>query len=96
MHPSTPFQVSSGTLLLRLELNPSITFQTTFSAPAGNAPLALDMGSMGKGQVWINGKSLGRYWPAYKASGTCGECNYAGTYHEKKCLSKCGEASQRW
>lgn len=71
-------------------------FQTTFNAPAGNTPLALDMGSMGKGQVWINGQSVGRYWPAYKASGSCGECNYAGTYDEKKCLSNCGEASQRW
>ncbi|XP_062157435.1 beta-galactosidase 1 [Alnus glutinosa] len=75
---------------------PLTWFKTTFSAPAGNAPLALDMGSMGKGQVWVNGKSLGRYWPAYKASGTCGECNYAGTYSEKKCLRNCGEASQRW
>lgn len=54
------------------------------------------MGSMGKGQVWINGQSVGRYWPAYKASGTCGFCDYAGTFNEKKCLSNCGEASQRW
>lgn len=51
---------------------------------------------MGKGQVWINGQNVGRYWPAYKATGSCGECNYAGTYSEKKCLSNCGEASQRW
>ncbi|XP_050285611.1 beta-galactosidase 1 [Quercus robur] len=75
---------------------PLTWYKTTFNAPAGNTPLALDMGSMGKGQVWINGQSVGRYWPAYKASGTCGECNYAGTYDEKKCLSNCGEASQRW
>lgn len=75
---------------------PLTWYKTTFDAPAGRSPLALDMGSMGKGQVWINGQSLGRYWPAYKASGACGECNYAGTYDEKKCLSNCGEASQRW
>ncbi|KAG2728822.1 hypothetical protein I3843_01G217200 [Carya illinoinensis] len=75
---------------------PLMWYKTMFNAPAGNTPLALDMGSMGKGQVWINGQSLGRYWPAYKASGTCGECNYAGTYNEKKCLRNCGEASQRW
>ncbi|KAK9101294.1 hypothetical protein Scep_024724 [Stephania cephalantha] len=68
-------------------------FQCT---PRGNDPLALDMGSMGKGQVWINGESIGRHWPAYKASGSCGGCNYAGTYGEKKCQSNCGEASQRW
>ncbi|KAI3832427.1 hypothetical protein MKX03_020661 [Papaver bracteatum] len=71
--------------------------KTLFSAPEGDVPLALDMGTMGKGQVWINGKSIGRYWPAYKASGgTCGNCDYAGTYNEKKCESNCGEASQRW
>ncbi|KAK7859240.1 beta-galactosidase 1 [Quercus suber] len=75
---------------------PLTWYKTTFNAPAGNTPLALDMGSMGKGQIWINGQSVGRYWPAYKASGTCGECNYAGTFDEKKCLSNCGEASQRW
>ena len=73
-----------------------IILQTVFNAPAGNAPLALDMNSMGKGQIWINGQSVGRYWPAYKASGNCGGCNYAGAYSEKKCLSNCGEASQRW
>ncbi|XP_041000720.1 beta-galactosidase 1-like [Juglans microcarpa x Juglans regia] len=83
-----------GSLVARRQ--PMMWYKTMFNAPAGNSPLALDMGSMGKGQVWINGQSLGRYWPAYKASGTCGECNYAGTYNEKKCLSNCGEASQRW
>ncbi|KAK4269257.1 hypothetical protein QN277_022441 [Acacia crassicarpa] len=75
---------------------PLTWFKTTFDAPRGVAPLALDMGSMGKGQIWINGQNLGRYWPAYKASGTCGDCQYAGTYSEKKCASNCGEASQRW
>lgn len=70
--------------------------QTTFNAPAGNEPLALDLNTMGKGQVWINGQSIGRYWPGYKASGNCGACNYAGWFDEKKCLSNCGEASQRW
>ncbi|KAF5453009.1 hypothetical protein F2P56_027956 [Juglans regia] len=83
-----------GSLVARRQ--PMMWYKTMFNAPAGNSPLALDMSSMGKGQVWINGQSLGRYWPAYEASGTCGECNYAGTYNEKKCLSNCGEASQRW
>jgi len=71
-------------------------FQTTFSAPAGDSPLAVDMGSMGKGQIWINGQSLGRHWPAYKAVGSCSECSYTGTFREDKCLRNCGEASQRW
>ncbi|XP_027929535.1 beta-galactosidase 1-like isoform X2 [Vigna unguiculata] len=75
---------------------PLTWYKTSFDAPAGTAPLALDMDSMGKGQVWLNGQNLGRYWPAYKASGTCDYCDYAGTYNENKCRSNCGEASQRW
>ncbi|XP_058743535.1 beta-galactosidase 1-like [Vicia villosa] len=75
---------------------PLTWYKTTFDAPLGVAPLALDMISMGKGQVWLNGQHLGRYWPAYKASGSCEYCNYAGTYNEKKCGTNCGEASQRW
>ncbi|XP_020223363.1 beta-galactosidase 1 [Cajanus cajan] len=83
-----------GSLVSRRQ--PLTWYKTTFDAPAGSAPLALDMNSMGKGQVWLNGQNLGRYWPAYKASGTCDYCDYAGTYNEKKCTSNCGEASQRW
>ncbi|MCI11311.1 beta-galactosidase 3-like, partial [Trifolium medium] len=41
-----------------------------FNTPAGNEPLALDLGSMGKGQVWINGQSIGRYWMAYAKGDT--------------------------
>ncbi|XP_022949187.1 beta-galactosidase 1-like [Cucurbita moschata] len=75
---------------------PLTWFKTTFNAPAGSSPLALDMSSMGKGQIWLNGQSIGRYWSAYKASGSCDHCNYTGTYNENKCSSNCGEASQRW
>ncbi|KAF2301046.1 hypothetical protein GH714_019578 [Hevea brasiliensis] len=48
---------------------PLMWYKTTFNAPAGNSPLAVDMDSMGKGQE---------------------------TFSENKCLSNCGEASQRW
>ncbi|XP_010451557.1 PREDICTED: beta-galactosidase 4-like [Camelina sativa] len=75
---------------------PLTWYKSTFATPAGNEPLALDMNTMGKGQVWINGRNIGRHWPGYKAQGSCGRCNYAGTYDAKKCLSNCGEASQRW
>ncbi|XP_020585039.1 beta-galactosidase-like isoform X2 [Phalaenopsis equestris] len=75
---------------------PLTWYKAFFSAPGGDEPLALDMGSMGKGQIWINGKSIGRYWPAYRASGSCGSCDYRGAYNEKKCQSNCGESSQRW
>ncbi|KAF2285145.1 hypothetical protein GH714_038820 [Hevea brasiliensis] len=72
------------------------SYKTTFDAPEGNEPLALDMSSMGKGQVWVNGRSVGRHWPGYIARGSCGDCNYAGTFDDKKCRSNCGEPSQRW
>ncbi|KAK3210506.1 hypothetical protein Dsin_015212 [Dipteronia sinensis] len=75
---------------------PMTWYKTTFNAPGGNDPLALDMSTMGKGLVWINGQSIGRHWPGYIARGNCGACNYAGTYSDKKCKTNCGEPSQRW
>lgn len=69
--------------------------QAYFDAPSGNEPLALDMRSMGKGQVWINGESLGRYWMAY-AKGDCNTCSYSGTYRPTNCLRRCGRPTQRW
>ncbi|XP_059633099.1 beta-galactosidase [Cornus florida] len=79
-----------------VQKQPLTWYKTTFNAPAGNEPLALDMNSMGKGLVWINGENIGRHWAGYKAHGNCGNCNYAGIFTEKKCLSNCGQASQRW
>ncbi|KAM1047110.1 hypothetical protein FF1_026467 [Malus domestica] len=75
---------------------PLTWYKATFNAPPGHAPLALDMGSMGKGQIWINGQSVGRHWPGYIAQGSCGTCNYAGTFYDKKCRTYCGKPSQRW
>lgn len=79
-------------------LNPCLVYnaQALFNAPAGSDPVALDMGSMGKGQIWVNGHHIGRYW-SYKAySGRCRRCSYAGTYREDQCMSNCGDLSQRW
>ncbi|WJX91005.1 hypothetical protein P8452_72843 [Trifolium repens] len=75
---------------------PLTWYKTSFRTPAGNDPLALDMSSMGKGQVWINGRNIGRHWPGYIARGKCGDCYYAGTYTETKCLTNCGQPSQKW
>ncbi|XP_020592061.1 beta-galactosidase 2-like isoform X1 [Phalaenopsis equestris] len=75
---------------------PLTWYKAFFDVPSGNDPLALDMSSMGKGQIWINGQSIGRYWPAYTASGDCSSCDYRGEYNEKKCQSNCGEPSQKW
>ncbi|KAJ1691165.1 hypothetical protein LUZ63_015320 [Rhynchospora breviuscula] len=75
---------------------PLTWYKAYFNAPAGNDPVALDMSSMGKGQVWVNGQSIGRYWPAYTAYGDCSACSYGGTYNEKKCATNCGDSSQKW
>ncbi|KAG6767877.1 hypothetical protein POTOM_026766 [Populus tomentosa] len=66
-----------------------------FNAPEGDEPLALDMEGMGKGQIWINGQSVGRYWTAY-ASGNCNGCSYAGTFRPTKCQLGCGQPTQKW
>lgn len=70
--------------------------QATFSAPKGSGPLVLDLSSMGKGQAWVNGQSIGRYWPAYLSPMTgCGDnCDYRGTYSASKCQKNCGHPSQ--
>ncbi|KAK4853138.1 hypothetical protein QYF36_004428 [Acer negundo] len=75
---------------------PMTWYKTTFNAPVGNDPLALDMSTMGKGLVWINGECIGRHWPGYIARGNCHACYYAGTYSDKKCKTNCGEPTQKW
>lgn len=69
--------------------------QAYFDGPEGDDPLALDMGSMGKGQIWINGQSIGRYWTA-SAIGNCNECSYAGSFRQTKCHFGCGNPTQQW
>ncbi|KAK9102549.1 hypothetical protein Sjap_019803 [Stephania japonica] len=83
-----------GSLLVQGQ--PLTWYKTIFNSPDGDDPVALDVSSMGKGQIWVNAHSIGRYWPAYVAKGVCSNCSYTGTYDEKKCQRNCGEASQRW
>ncbi|GKV20944.1 hypothetical protein SLEP1_g30987 [Rubroshorea leprosula] len=40
-------------------------YKAHFDAPEGDNPVAIRMIGMGKGMVWINGKSIGRYWTSY-------------------------------
>ncbi|XP_023744380.1 beta-galactosidase isoform X2 [Lactuca sativa] len=75
---------------------PLTWYKTTFNAPDGNEPLALDMNGMGKGQMWVNGEAIGRHWAGNKARGNCGKCSYTGIYNENKCNRYCGDPSQRW
>ncbi|KAF6163216.1 hypothetical protein GIB67_025080 [Kingdonia uniflora] len=69
---------------------------TTFIAPEGKGPVALNLGSMGKGQAWVNGKGIGRYWQSYLApsTGCTMKCDYRGSYDASKCLKNCGKPAQ--
>ncbi|XP_031496942.1 beta-galactosidase 9 isoform X2 [Nymphaea colorata] len=72
-------------------------YKATFSAPDGADPVAIDLGSMGKGQAWVNGKSIGRYWTIVAPKHGCpSHCDYRGAYNERKCLWNCGRPTQRW
>lgn len=84
---------TQGSLATRQQ--PLKWYKAYFDAPGGNEPLALDMRSMGKGQVWINGQSIGRYWLSY-AKGDCSSCGYPGTFRPPKCQLGCGQPTQRW
>ncbi|CAL0330050.1 unnamed protein product [Lupinus luteus] len=37
-------------------------YKSVFDSPEGDDPVALNLGSMGKGETWVNGQSIGRYW----------------------------------
>lgn len=99
------FQSPSGTQIEWVKdfkaTQPLTWYRSSFVTPEGDDPLALDMNTMGKGLIWINGRSIGRYWPGYKvtqdhSSSKCTVCDYVGRYNKMKCNTNCGESSQRW
>ncbi|CAM8962200.1 unnamed protein product [Rhodiola kirilowii] len=75
---------------------PLVWYKTSFTAPSGNSPVAVDFTGMGKGEAWVNGQSIGRYWPTYIApgGGCTDSCDYRGPYSASKCLKNCGKPSQ--
>lgn len=75
---------------------PMTWYKATFDAPQGSDPLALDLSSMGKGQAWVNGEGIGRYWPTDLApqAGCSSTCDYRGAYSDNKCFTECGQSSQ--
>ncbi|XP_016485853.1 beta-galactosidase 15-like [Nicotiana tabacum] len=83
-----------------VQINRMMTwYKTTFKAPLGNDPVVVDFQGLGKGHAWINGESIGRYWPSYLAEEEgCSTdlCDYRGKYGPDKCASGCGEPTQRW
>ncbi|KAF6154245.1 hypothetical protein GIB67_036463 [Kingdonia uniflora] len=79
-------------------LSATVGLKTTFKAPLGRDPVVVDMQSMGKGHTWVNGHSIGRFWPSIlsKQDGCSATCDYRGQYGSDKCSSNCGSPSQRW
>ncbi|KAK7257722.1 hypothetical protein RIF29_31900 [Crotalaria pallida] len=75
---------------------PLTWYKTNFVAPSSNNPVAIDFTGMGKGEAWVNGQSIGRYWPTYVSSndGCTNSCDYRGPYNQYKCLKNCGKPSQ--
>ncbi|XP_058097474.1 beta-galactosidase 10 isoform X1 [Magnolia sinica] len=77
---------------------PLTWYKAVLDAPSGNEPVGLDMIHMGKGQAWLNGEPIGRYWP--RSSSIHDECppkcNYRGKFMPNKCSRGCGEPTQRW
>ncbi|XP_047175416.1 beta-galactosidase 8-like [Vigna umbellata] len=73
-----------------------IWYKTNFASPSGSNPVAINLTGMGKGEAWVNGQSIGRYWPtnASPNDGCTNSCNYRGAYQASKCLKNCGKPSQ--
>ncbi|KAK7363330.1 hypothetical protein VNO77_05469 [Canavalia gladiata] len=83
-----------------LPINRMLTwYKTTFKPPLGSDPVVVDLQGLGKGYAWVNGQNLGRIWPSYNVDedGCSNDpCDYRGQYDNKKCLSNCGQPTQRW
>ncbi|XP_076922347.1 beta-galactosidase 9-like [Bidens hawaiensis] len=72
-------------------------YKTYFDSPGGKDPVVLDMSSMGKGQAWVNGHHIGRYWTLVAPEDGCQEtCDYQGAYNSDKCQTNCGKPTQIW
>ncbi|CAK8578479.1 unnamed protein product [Lathyrus sativus] len=70
-------------------------YKTYFDVPGGNDPVALDFESMGKGQAWVNGHHIGRYWTRVSPKSGCERvCDYRGAYDSDKCTTNCGKPTQ--
>lgn len=82
---------------LETDASPSIFmwYKTYFDPPAGTDPVVLDLESMGKGQAWVNGHHIGRYWNIISQKDGCDRtCDYRGAYNSDKCTTNCGKPTQ--
>uniref|UniRef100_A0A368UHP8 beta-galactosidase n=1 Tax=Glycine max TaxID=3847 RepID=A0A368UHP8_SOYBN len=74
-----------------------VWYKTLFKSPKGTDPVVVDLRGLKKGQAWVNGNNIGRYWTSYLANenGCTSTCNYRGPYSSDKCITKCGRPTQR-
>ncbi|XP_043690636.1 beta-galactosidase 15 [Telopea speciosissima] len=84
-----------------LPINRMMTwYKTSFKAPLGTEPVVVDLQGLGKGHAWVNGQSIGRYWPSFLADedgcSIDSQCDYRGPYSDSKCVTNCGKPSQRY
>lgn len=77
---------------------PLTWYKAVVDAPKGDEPVGLDMKHMEKGQAWLNGHAIGRYWlrRSSKHANCTSFCDYRGKFFPDKCLTGCGEPTQRW
>jgi hypothetical protein len=77
---------------------PMTWYKASFKSPPGTNPVVVDLQGLGKGHAWVNGHSIGRYWPSWITStnGCSDTCDYRGKYSKEKCNTNCGSPSQRW
>ncbi|KAA3463140.1 beta-galactosidase 10-like isoform X1 [Gossypium australe] len=76
---------------------PLTWYKVVVDSPSGDEPVGLDMIHMGKGLAWLNGEEIGRYWPIKSSEHEkcVEECDYRGKFFPDKCLTGCGEPTQR-
>ncbi|MBA0841023.1 hypothetical protein Goarm_003541, partial [Gossypium armourianum] len=89
----------AGWTNLKLDATPSTFtwYKAYFDSPDGSEPIAIDLGSMGKGQAWVNGHHIGRYWNLTAPKDGCPDsCDYRGAYGSNKCMTNCGKPTQTW
>ncbi|KAM0869000.1 hypothetical protein ACQ4PT_040959 [Festuca glaucescens] len=77
---------------------PLTWYKVNIDVPEGDVPVGIDMQSMGKGLVWLNGNAIGRYFPRTSSTDDrcTPSCNYRGQFSPNKCRIGCGKPTQRW
>ncbi|KAL8464878.1 hypothetical protein ACS0TY_034382 [Phlomoides rotata] len=77
---------------------PLTWYKAVVDSPPGQDPIGLDMVHMGKGQAWLNGNEIGRYWSrkASRHEKCVQKCDYRGKFMPDKCNTDCREPTQRW